>query len=162
MSRLKNKIYSDDDDIFFCKNCNEYTYEEYTPVSATKYDLYRSCKEEPGRVEEPCCEDCFNDFEHEVDNTILDTIFPDTFPPGKIKINTQFFRESIFLHLIRKELKKYEGYDEKDKKMEEFSNKYFDIIVGPQEHKKYVKELIEEYINNIYICSYYSDEDSVE
>ena len=153
---LKNKIYSDDDDIFFCKNCNEYTYEEYMPVFATKYCLYRSCKEEP------YCEDCFNGYENEIDNTILNLMYPNTFPPGKIKINTQFFRESIYLKLIKQELKKCEGFDEKDKKMEEFSNKYFDIIVGPQENKKYVKEIIEEYINNIYIYSYYTDEDSDE
>ena len=153
-NELKNKIYSDDDDIFFCKNCNEYTYEECSPVYTTKYDLYRSCKEEP------YCKCCFDDAFIKRDITQRCSRWGLSPPPGKIKINYLFLRESIFLQLIKKELKKCEGFDEKDKKMEEFSNKYFDIIVVSQENKN-VKEIIEQYIYDM-IYNEYSVEDSVE
>lgn len=154
---LKNKVYSDYEGIFFCKSCNEFVYEEYGPFNepfipeSTKYNLYNHCKYVEGRIEQPCCEECFDDFEHEFDNINLDQVFPNTFSPeiiennDKIKGNINFFRESIFLHIIENELKKYEGFEEKYKKMEEFSNKYFDIIVGPQEDKWY-RRAIEEYI----------------
>lgn len=158
---LKNTVYSDYDEIFFCKNCNEFVYEENEPFicsDSTKYELYTHCKYVEGRVEQPCCEDCFDDFEHELDNINLDRMFPNTFPPeittnnDKIKSNIQFFRESIFLHVIKNELKKYKDFDEKYEKMEEFSNKYFNIIIGPQEGKWY-RSTIEDYIYEIYIVN---------
>tara|TARA_B100001094_G_scaffold69960_1_gene66469 strand:+ start:1893 stop:2591 length:699 start_codon:yes stop_codon:yes gene_type:complete len=159
-NELKNKIYSDDDDIFFCKGCNNYTYEETVPMGVfTKYDLYRSCREGEKRYK-PVCKCCFDEFQDELDTTQMCLRWGISPPPGKIKINNLFLSESIYLQLIKKELKKCEDthYDEKDKKMNEFSNKYFDIIVGRSGQKN--KEIIEEYIDNIYITSSYSDSDS--
>ena len=153
-NELKEEIYSDDDDIFFCKNCNEYTYEEFdAPFPTTKYELYRLCKEEP------YCKCCFDDDEDEIDITRRCSIWGISPPSGKIKINRLFLRELTYLELIKKELKQCGDFDEKDKKMDEFSNKYFDIIVHGRSQEN--KGIIEEYIYGKYVSQdyYYQDSD---
>ena len=154
-NELKEEIYSDDDDIYFCKGCNKYTYEEWTMFPLTKYELYRSCKEE----EEPYCNCCFDNAFIKKDMTQRCSRWGISPPPGKIKINYLFLRELTYLQLIKKELKKCEDFDEKDKKMDEFSNKYFDIIVHGRSQEN--KGIIEEYIYHKYIYkeTYYEDSD---
>tara|TARA_Y100000996_G_scaffold72128_1_gene48577 strand:+ start:78 stop:794 length:717 start_codon:yes stop_codon:yes gene_type:complete len=152
-NELKEEIYSDDDDIYFCKGCNKYTYEEWTMFPLTKYELYRSCKEE----EEPYCNCCFDNAFIKKDMTQRCSRWGISPPPGKIKINYLFLRELTYLQLIKKELKKCENLDEKCKKMEEFSNKYFDIIVPRPQNKGIIEEYI--YEKYIYKDTYYEDSD---
>ena len=150
---LKKKVYHDNDDIFICKDCNEFVYEPYCGGDSIKYNLYMEIREAQGGEEHlDICEGCFHDCEYDVE--ALD--FPVELIPGigdisEIKMNTKLWRVDTYIYLIKTELDECKSYDEKIMKYDELidTDKYIERIL---KYKSTVEVLIiQSYIYDNYI-----------
>ena len=135
--KLKKEIYNDDDDIFLCKECNEYVYEPYGSAETLKYILYQDLNKKCS-----VCEFCFNNTEYEIN-------IKELIPSIKEDYNYQFskylkFEVDMYICFFLMELKK--KYKE-NKDTNIYS--HFDTISKKKYVRLYKKDIDDYDLNNI-------------
>lgn len=135
--KLKKEIYDDDDDIFLCKECNEYVYEPYESGETLKYMLYQDLNKKCS-----VCEFCFNNTEYEIN---IKELMPSIKENYKYQFNKYFkFEIDMYICLFLMEI-------EKKHKENKDTNIYshFDTISKMKHVKLYKKDINNYDLNNI-------------